>query len=122
VRRCEIAGCRNEAAEHRRICRTCQDRKWRAKYPEVHLWNNLKKSAKKRGLNFALPRSWFVTWCEMTGFAEMVGRGKGFASIDRIESWRGYEVDNIQILEYGANSAKGQQPPPINSEENDNPF
>lgn len=47
----------------------------------------------------------------MTGFVEMVGRTKGAASIDRIDPTRGYHSDNIQMLEVGANSAKGQWAP-----------
>jgi hypothetical protein len=47
----------------------------------------------------------------MTGFVEMVGRTKGSASIDRIDPTRGYHADNIQMLEVGANSAKGQHAP-----------
>jgi hypothetical protein len=121
---CVVAGCSNPAGKHKNKCSKCHDRAWRERYPEHHLWNNLKKSAKRRGLDFTITKGWFVSWCEMTGFHEMVGRTKGSASIDRIESWRGYHVDNIQILEVGANSAKGQRPPPINSEQfsDDHPF
>lgn len=110
---CVVCG-RKPAGKHKNKCSCCHDRLWREKFPEHHLFNNLKKSARRRGHEFTLTLPWFVAWCEMTGFVEMVGRTKGCASIDRIESWRGYHVDNIQILEVGANSAKGQNPPPIN--------
>lgn len=109
--------CTNTAAPNRTICFACKDRRWRERHPEHHLWNNLKKSAKRRGLEFAISLGWWLGWCEITGFAEMVGRTKGSASIDRIRSWEGYTETNIQILEVGANSAKGQLAPPINSEE-----
>jgi hypothetical protein len=105
------------AGSGRRMCNTCRDRNWRARHPEHHLWNNLKKSAKKRGLEFKISLAWWLGFCELTGFAEMVGRTKGSASIDRVRSWEGYLETNIQILEVGANSAKGQNPPPINSED-----
>jgi len=114
---CVVAGCGKTAGEHKNKCHGCHDRVFREKFIEHHLWNNLKKSARRRGLDFDIPKTWFVSWCELTGFHEMVGRTKGSASIDRIQSWRGYHVDNIQILEVGANSAKGQMAPPINSEE-----
>lgn len=110
-------GCGRPAAEHRHICNTCRDKAWRAKHPEHHLWNNLKKSAVKRGLTFTITFVWFKDWARKTGYAELVGRGKGCASVDRRESWRGYEPDNICVLEFGANSAKGQLPPPINSDD-----
>lgn len=105
---CVVPRCTRPPGPHKRMCNTCHDRVWRERFPEHHLWNNLKKSAKKRGLPFTISLSWWVAFCEMTGFAEMVGRGKGFASIDRIENWRGYEPDNIRVLEFGANSAKHQ--------------
>jgi hypothetical protein len=107
---CTACGVR-PAAEARTVCNTCRDRRWRERYPELHLWNNLKKSAKRRGYDFDIPYAWWLRWCEMTGFVEMVGRTKGSASIDRIDPTRGYHADNIQMLEVGANSAKGQHAP-----------
>ena len=114
---CVVAGCSEPAGARKNKCHCHHDRAWREKFPEHHLWNNLKKSARRRDLDFTIPKEWFVRWCEMTGFVEMVGRTKGCASIDRIRSWEGYTPNNIQILEVGANSAKGQMAPPINSEE-----
>jgi hypothetical protein len=119
---CVVAGCTNAPGKHKNKCDKCHDRAWREKFPEHHLFNNLKKSARRRGIDFDIPKNWFVSWCEMTGFAEMVGRTKGSASIDRIESWRGYHCDNIQILEVGANSAKGQRPPPIQIDDTGDPW
>lgn len=65
---CVVAGCTTEAGNRKKMCNTCHDRVWRAKFPEHHLWNNLKKSAKKRGLAFTITLSWWISFCEMTGF------------------------------------------------------
>lgn len=114
--RCE-RGCGRPAAPCRHICNTCRDKAWRKKHHVRHLWKNLKSSAKRRELPFTISFEWFNEWARKTGYAELVGRGKGCASCDRRESWRGYEPDNLVVLEFGANSAKGQTPPPINSDD-----
>lgn len=111
---CIVADCTRPAAHHRRICNTCRDRRWRAKYPELQLFKNLKSSAKRRGLPFTITFPWWLSFCEVNAFVEIVGRTKGSASIDRVESHRGYEPDNIQVLEIGDNSSKGQGPAPAN--------
>jgi hypothetical protein len=113
---CTVCG-RKRCGEHKNKCHTCHDKAWRLKFPAHHLWNNLKKSARRRGYEFTIRKTWFAEWCQRTCFVETCGRTKGCASIDRIEPWRGYHEDNIQILEVGANSAKGQNPPPINYDE-----
>lgn len=107
--RCSTPHCRRTARQGRNICNTCRDRKWRAAHPEHHLWKNLKKSAKKRGVPFSLTVDEFKAFCARTRYHELVGRNAMAASCDRIDDTKGYSADNIRCLEYGLNAGRPKE-------------
>lgn len=83
--------------------------------PEVNvLYNRLKSSAKKRGIPFSLEKidlfylSFPIT-CPILGMPLKFNRGKQEAnsySFDRIDSNKGYEIDNIVVVSWQANRLK----------------
>lgn len=83
--------------------------------PEVKtLYNRLKSSAKKRHIEFNLSITdmYLIDYpltCPILGIAMAFNRGKvqdNSYSVDRIDSTKGYELDNIQIISYRANMLK----------------
>jgi hypothetical protein len=77
------------------------------------LYNSLKGSAKKRGIHFSLTLTelndlTFPITCPILGIPIRFNRGQrdDSISIDRIDSERGYEIDNIVVISWRANRLK----------------
>lgn len=78
------------------------------------IWNYLRNSAKKRNLEFNLTLSYinnlsFPITCPILGIKLEWHKGKSednSYSFDRIDSSKGYVIDNIQIISMKANRAK----------------
>ena len=78
------------------------------------LWNNLKASAEKRGIPFNLCLSDMDTIgipivCPILGIPLYFNRNKvedNSISFDRIDSTKGYSLDNIIVISYRANRLK----------------
>jgi len=78
------------------------------------IWKRLKQSAKKRGIEFDLKLTElnemsFPITCPILGIPLKWNRGQpqdNSYSFDRIDSSRGYSIDNLQILSFKANRAK----------------
>lgn len=78
------------------------------------LWNNLKNSAKKRNIPFDLTLSDMDTigipiTCPVLGIPIYFHRNKvedDSISFDRIDSSKGYTVDNIIVVSYRVNKLK----------------
>lgn len=66
--------------------------------PVRMVWHDLKNSARKRNLEFALPLDWFRTFIAGTEYMEKRGRGPDDLTIDRIREEEGYIVGNIQVI------------------------
>lgn len=85
----------------------------KAPEPRV-LYNRLKQSAKKRGIEFNLTIYDLTLFsipisCPVLGIPLKWHRGSpqdDSVSFDRIDSTKGYSVDNLQILSYKANRCK----------------
>ncbi len=75
--------------------------------PEVVLFHNLKKSARRRKIEFKLTIDQWRAFCAVTGYArDRVGRRGQRLSVDRVDPKRGYSYDNIQALTVSDNIAK----------------
>lgn len=78
------------------------------------LYNRLKSSAKSRGIPFSLTlmdlnNLTFPITCPVLGIPIKFNRGKAednSISIDRIDSSKGYEIDNIIVVSLKANKLK----------------
>lgn len=105
--KCIYFNCRRLAAANRHVCNTCRDRAWRALHPEHHLWNNLKKSARKRGVDFTLTVEEFTEWCRENNFVARVGLAADAASVDRRDPSLGYSKGNLRVLTNEENARLG---------------
>lgn len=84
------------------------------KFPDTKtLYNRLKASAKKRNIPFTLTLTelndlTFPIKCPILGIPLTVNREQldNSFSIDRIDSSKGYEIDNIIVISWKANRAK----------------
>ena len=83
--------------------------------PDVRkIYNHLKNSAKKRNINFNLSladlyKIDYPITCPILGMPLHFYKGKiedDSYSYDRIDSSKGYELDNIQVISFKANRAK----------------
>ncbi len=75
-------------------------------HPETYFFNNLRCNAKRRGHQFTLTLQEFKQFCKKTNYLKLKGKTKNSASIDRIRSWEGYNINNIQILTLSENTIK----------------
>lgn len=88
-----------------------------AKFRASALLHAAKKRADKKGLEFSLTHAWVVEriaagFCEATGIPFILDAGKGhhqpFApSLDRKDNARGYTEDNVQVVAFIHNAARG---------------
>lgn len=104
---CITPHCTRPPRNQERLCARCRDRIWRARHPEHHLWNNLKKSAKRRGVAFTVTLEEFVAFCQRENFVAKVGRGPEDATIDRRDPTLGYSADNLRVLTNAENGRLG---------------
>lgn len=83
--------------------------------PDVRvLYNRLKASAKKRNIEFNLSVTdmYHIDYpltCPILGIRMTFNKGKvqdSSYSVDRIDNTIGYQLDNIQIISYRANTLK----------------
>lgn len=70
-------------------------REWRVRYPDRAAYSKKKWHARQKGIEFTIT------------FSEFLAVWKQGGVIDRINSLRGYHVDNIQALSSYENSVKG---------------
>jgi hypothetical protein len=104
--KCITPYCRNEARKGRKICSKCWMRIYKERYPEAYFFNLLRCNAKRRGKEFTLTIEQFKDFCNKTGYLEDKGKNGNSMSIDRIDSEKGYTIDNIRILTLSNNTAK----------------
>lgn len=104
---CATPRCTKAPRTGENLCARCRDRIWRSRHPEHHLWNNLKKSAKRRGIQFTITVEEFKQFSDANGLVATVGRGAESATVDRIDSSRGYSLDNLRVLSNRENGRLG---------------
>ena len=100
---CKHWGCTRLSREGSRDCETCHSRKFRINNPARDAFNEVKKSARKRGIDFSLTFAQFKEFDRQTGYVEVKGKGQEDLGVDRIDPTRGYEFDNIRALTYQEN-------------------
>ena len=103
---CKHKGCDSAPAFGRNECYKCRSRGIMARKPIDMCFYFLKKSAKKRGLEFSIELKWFKDWVLKSDYMERRGRSAESLGIDRIKNELGYTMTNIQILTKSENSAK----------------
>lgn len=106
---CAAYGCSNNRSGKNLICDKHRMQKHKEGKPISYTYQLLKTNAKRRGKVFELTLKEFTKFCEETNYIELKGRRSDKMSIDRKDSSKGYTYDNIQIMNYGENSAKGNR-------------
>ncbi|CAB4163161.1 hypothetical protein UFOVP813_3 [uncultured Caudovirales phage] len=104
---CKTKWCRNDRGAKSPVCSKCAMRKWRARNPmkAQYLW--LCRSAEKRGIAVTITFDEFSAWAIENDYFTRVGRSPDSVHCDRIDSTRGYSLDNIRILTASINCSKG---------------
>lgn len=110
---CRVKFCRKKSIgattgnpQHGRLCYKHKDQLYRERNPEKHLFNNLRKSAKRRGIEFVLTFAEFLAFSKDKGYLDKHGKGKDDLAIDRLDVNKGYELGNIQVITASENTAK----------------
>lgn len=106
---CIHFGCENVPAKNRKFCNTCKTRRQRIRRPHNYYFNQLRLSAKRRGISFHLTLGEFIAFCDSTQYLQLVGVVTGGMTIDRVDPTQGYHIDNIQPLTVSENTAKGNR-------------
>ncbi len=98
--------CCNAAAPGRNECYKCRSRLITERKPIDCVFYWLRKSAKKRHLEFSITLAWFREFVKGNGYMEGRGRLTDSLTIDRVDNLRGYTMDNLQILSKSENVIK----------------
>lgn len=85
---------------------------WKQNNPQRNIWSNAKYRAKRIGLEFNLEVEDIVIpeYCPYLGtkltFDKLKGHLDSHASLDRIDSSKGYIKGNVEVISYKANMMK----------------
>ena len=69
-----------------------------------HIW---KSNCRRRGKENTVSLEEFKKFCEKTGYLSGKGRRPESMTIDRIDSSKGYSIENMRILSLSQNASKG---------------
>jgi hypothetical protein len=86
-------------------CHTCESRLKRLRHDDRYAYENLKSSARKRGIRFDLSFEDFMEFCCITGYLEARGQEPHSLTIDRIKTDRPYTWGNLRVLSHADNSS-----------------
>lgn len=92
--------CRRVAEVGKTKCHTCQSRIKRIRNPLTYAFENLKRSARKRGIEFLLSRAEFKAFCDKHGYLEKKGKLPESLTIDRERKDGPYSAANIRPMSY----------------------
>jgi hypothetical protein len=102
--KCPVARCRNaprNLGTHPKSCQLCGSHakeQWRINNPVHCAFDNLRASARKRKIGFALTFAEFKALIEPTRYMDDKGRTRFCLHIDRKDATLGYTFDNLQVL------------------------
>lgn len=102
--KCPVCRCRKEPRDigthpkSHQLCGTHHKELWRLNNPVHAAYDNLRASARKRKILFTLTFDHFKATIEPTKYMDEKGRTRFCLHMDRIETARGYEDGNIQVL------------------------
>ena len=102
--KCPVCRCRkaprdlNHRPNSSQLCGTHHKELWRLNNPVHAAYDNLRASARKRKIPFTLTFDHFKAIIEPTRYMDEKGRTRFCLHIDRIQTARGYEDGNIQVL------------------------
>lgn len=100
---CTTRFCRRKHGEKSPLCARCMRRAWRAKYPIKAKLAWLRDRATKKKVPFDLTLEWLTEFLTANAYDSTIHH------IDRVKTWLGYTMDNLQILDATENIAKGNR-------------
>lgn len=109
---CQVRGCRNKRGKKTgKLCDKHHAQVFAKNHPRAYRFNNLRKSALRRGIDFDITFDYYCGLLDASGFAlnEMEDERKDWLTIDRVDATLGYSQGNLQILSLGDNSAKSHR-------------
>lgn len=104
---CPAYACGKKKSKKDRFCPRHSRMYQKYNNPVNYTYNVLRNNALRRSKVFTLTLEEFKEFCDSTGYMDKKGRRAFDSSIDRIDSSRGYEKGNLQILTISQNSSKG---------------
>lgn len=108
VHKCSARGCKRKTRTAGTLfCDKHARRAWRYKNKAHAAYENLKRSAKRRGKDFKISLDEWKKFCIATGYHKEKGRSAAAMSIDRIDVTKGYSIENIRVITVSENSRKG---------------
>lgn len=81
-------------------CPVCRSRLSRLNQPVRYAYNMVKESARKRDIPFLLTFEEFKAFCDKTRYVELKGKNRHAMTVDRIDSSKPYQSDNIRPLSW----------------------
>lgn len=119
--KCIVAFCCGHRGGDSAYCHKHKKQRDRIKYPECNIYEHIKLSAKRRGIEFSITLEYFKKWCKDSGFIEKKrSANRKTWSVDRIDNDKGYIEGNLQVLRVGENASKGTRS--MEEWSRDNPF
>lgn len=100
---CITRYCRRKHGKRSPLCGRCSMRQWRAANPMKYRLTVLRQRARRKGVPFDLTLEW------LTDFLTVNAYDPTEHHIDRIRTWEGYVMGNLQILTMSENIAKGNR-------------
>lgn len=85
------------------LCSKCSMRKWRASHPVGATLAMLRRRSKDKKIPFDLTLEWLTEFLTTNKYDSSIHH------IDRIKTWLGYTMGNLQILPMSENIAKGNR-------------
>ncbi len=104
---CIVRGCKTNKAKKSNKCDLHRTRAARKANPMRYYYLNLKHNAKRRNKPFDLIYEQFQQFAHETSYTDAWGRKLSRMTVDRIDSLKGYTLDNIQPLTRKENGFKG---------------
>jgi hypothetical protein len=100
---CITKFCRNDHAQKDVKCSKCKMRRWRASKKMHACWSRLRDRSAAKGIPFDLTVEWLQNFLDENGYDHKLHH------IDRVCVLGGYTKNNLQILPYSENIAKGNR-------------
>ena len=107
---CKTLNCNNRARISANYCYKCKSKKYRKNNTLKYIYNILKESARRRGIEFKLTVDDIKTFTSNNpDYLNRKGQKSKDLTIDRINELKGYELNNLQVLTRKENTAKYQK-------------
>ena len=106
---CRVFRCKNRAGPGGQVCRKHTQQLWRLRNPTRAAFRALRDHARARKVSFTLEFIDFEQLVQKTRYVTDDGKRVGGLHVDRIDTKRGYEKGNVQLLEVSEHSRKSNR-------------